>query len=73
MELNKQEKQEIFWALLDKYPNFERGRKQAATFFKGEKLKEAVDQIDEHEKKYYTLIKKFADETNTEMPEYKKP
>lgn len=71
MKLTKKEKSKIFWALLEKYPEHERGRKQARDLFgdKPEKLSESLDIIDASEEESYALIKRFSDELDMEIPD----
>ena len=70
MELTKREKSKIFWALLEKYPEHERGRLQAKEMFgdNTEKLSETLNIINESEKEAYSLIKRFSDELGMELP-----
>jgi hypothetical protein len=69
MNLSKREKEKIFWALIEKLPEYEKGRNQAKTFFNGEKLDESLNNISDQEKEHYDLIKKFSKEVNIEIPE----
>lgn len=74
MKLTKKEKLEIFLALLDKYPSFERNRKQVEEFFvQKDVIEEHLKIIDVQEKKYYQLMKKFGDEVDWKMPKYISP
>jgi len=70
MKLTKKEKSKIFWALLEKYPEHERGRKQAKEMFSGnsDKITESLKVIDKNEEDAYALIEKFADELGMDMP-----
>jgi len=75
MNLTKDEKRKIFWALVKEYPEHDRGRKQAHQFFGGrpEKLTEIMENINDVEFSAYLLIKKFADELGETIPEYSEP
>ena len=70
MKLTKKEKSKIFWALLEKFPEHERGRKQAKEMFsdKPEKLSESLKVIDKNEEDAYALIERFSDELGMDMP-----
>jgi len=71
MKLSKKEKQAIFWALLDKYPEHERGRQQANMFFGNDpvKLKWALNSINKSEEDSYELIKRFSYDVGVKLPE----
>ena len=71
MKLSKKEKEKIFWSLVNSYPEHERSRKQANSFFgrSPEKFKEILEKISLSEEEHYKLIKKFSEELNIEMPE----
>jgi len=70
MKLTKEEKRKIFWSLLEKYPEHERGRKQAQKFIKNEdELSEALGNINQQEEESYTLIKRFAVELDIDIPD----
>ena len=71
MELIREEKLKIFFALLEKYPEHERARGQAKELFKDSvKYNEAIKAINISEFEAYTLIKKFADEVKWDIPAY---
>jgi hypothetical protein len=71
-DLTIKEKREIFWALLEKYPTYQRGRIQAKNIFRKQpqRLKKALKEIAEQESASYKLLKKFADEVLIELPAY---
>jgi hypothetical protein len=73
MELTKQDKLDIFYALLRLYPEYEKGRIQARYFFGNDevKYKKTLENIEKAEKKSYALIKKIAEEIGKRIPEYK--
>lgn len=73
MELTEKEKRQIFWALINKYPEYEKSRRQVKKFFSEENTKAKIVIINKEEKLAYKLIKKFADEIAQEIPEYKIP
>lgn len=75
MKLTTTEKMKIFFALLEKYPEHERARRQAEHFFgsQPEKLKKNMKSINDSERSAYELIKRFADEVGWKIPEYSEP
>ena len=75
MKLTKKDQLRIFFALLEKYPEHERSRRQAEQFFgdKPKKFKEVLKAINDSERSAYELIKRFADEVGWEIPEYLEP
>jgi len=75
MKLTTSEKLRIFFALLEKYPEHERSRKQAEHLFGSQpkKLKEYMKSINDSERSAYELIKRFADEVGWEIPKYSEP
>lgn len=71
MQLTKKEKRKIFWSLIDKYPEHERGRTQVRDIFKcnPERLVEALDNIESQEEESYILMKRFSDELCIDIPD----
>jgi hypothetical protein len=70
MYLTLNEKKKIFWALVERYPEHEKGRKQAKKFFSGSVLKAHIAEVNIAEKKAYRLLKKFAKEIGETLPPY---
>jgi len=70
MKLTEFDKKKIFWALIDKYPEYERARVQAEDMFKNnpEKLVEVLNYINKEEKYTYNLIKRFSDKIGINIP-----
>ena len=74
MNLTKKNKRIIFWALVDKYTEFEKARKQARRFFEHDKtkLETTLNMIDTQEKEHYKLMAKFSKELDIKIPEIEK-
>lgn len=70
---SKAEKREIFLALLEKYPSFDKSRRQAREFFKDKELETQLRMITQQEKTYYILMKKIGDEVGWDLPKYTTP
>ena len=67
--LTCEEKTIIFWALVDKFPEFERGRKQAKVFFSHKsKLTTILKSINKQEQEHYNLMKKIGQDINIPIP-----
>jgi len=73
MELTQKDKRQIFLALLDQYSVYERWRKVINRIYGEEEHDEQLRILNEEEKYHYELLKKFATETDTTLPEYKEP